>query len=449
MDMDNIAERIAEKVNDAGGATYYVGGFVRDRLLGMESKDVDIEVHGVSAEKLQDILGRLGTPLSYGESFGIFSLAGHDIDIAMPRREKAVGRGHRDFDVSVDPFMGTEAAAKRRDFTINALMQDVLSEEIIDHFGGLADLGSGIIRHVNNKSFIEDPLRVFRCAGFAARFGFTVAPETVSLCRSIDTSVLSEERIEGELRKALLQSDRPSIFFDCLRDMEQLLPWFKEIHDLIGVEQDPVYHPEGDVWTHTMEVLDRAAEQRDRASDPFCFMLLALLHDLGKTVTTEFVNGRIHAYDHEMQGLPLAKSQLERFTNDKSIMRYEMNMIPLHMRPNMCAYSKSSVKSTNRMFDAAVSPDDLVLFAAADRPVFVGSEAFAGDSAFLTERLALYKEMMARPYVTGNDLIEAGMEPDDDFSEILSYAHKLRLAGIEKESALKQTLSYAYKLRRK
>ena len=444
-----IEVKIAEKVNDAGGTAYYVGGFVRDRLLGRECKDVDIEVHGIDADTLLGILSELGTPLSYGESFGIFSLAGHDIDIAMPRSERAVGYGHRDFEVSVDPFMGTEAAAKRRDFTINALMQDVLSGELIDHFGGLSDLEAGIIRHVNDASFVEDPLRVLRCADFAARFGFSVAPETVRLCRSIDTSTLSKERIEGELRKALLQSERPSLFFECLRSMDQLLPWFKEISELIGIEQDPVYHPEGDVWVHTMEVLDRAAALRDRASEPFCFMLLALLHDLGKIVATEFVNGRIHAYDHEKLGVPLARTQLERFTNDRSVFRYEMNMIPLHMRPNMCAYSKSAVKTTNRMFDRAVSPDDLVLFAAADRPVFVGSDAFSGDSSFLSERLALYKEMMSRPHVTGSDLIEAGLAPGEDFSEILSYAHKLRLAGIQKESALKQTLSYAYKLRRK
>ena len=447
--MEKIEEKIAAMVSEAGGTAYYVGGFVRDRLLGRECKDVDIEVHGISADALRDILATLGTPLSYGESFGIFSLAGCDIDIAMPRTEKAVGRGHRDFDVSVDPFIGTEAAARRRDFTINALMQDVLSGEITDHFGGLADLEAGIIRHVNDDSFVEDPLRVFRCAGFAARFGFSVAAETSALCRSMDTSALSKERVEAELRKAVLQSERPSVFFECLRDMDQLLPWFSEINDLIGVEQDPVYHPEGDVWTHTMEVVDRAAGMRDQASDPFCFMLLALLHDLGKTVTTEFVNGRIHAYDHENQGLPLAESLLRRITADKSVIRYVMNMIPLHMRPNMCAYSKSSVKSTNRLFDSSASPGDLVLFASADRPVMVGSESYEGDRTFLDERLSLYEEMMARPYVTGGDLIEAGLSPGEDFSDILAYAHKLRLAGTEKESALKQTLSYAYKLRRK
>lgn len=445
--MKSIAERIAEYVEEAGGRAFYVGGFVRDRMLGIESKDVDIEVHGVTPEALYGILGRIGEPLSYGRSFGVFSLKGEDIDIAMPRREKATGRGHRDFEVSVDPFLGTEKAAKRRDFTINALMQDVLNGEVTDHFGGLADLEAGVIRHIDAESFVEDPLRVLRAAQFAARFGFGIAPETVSLCRGIDLSALSAERVEEELKKALLKAPKPSVFFEELRGMDQLSFWFPELEQLIGLEQDPLFHPEGDVWTHTMEVTDRAAEFRDKVSEPFRFMLLALTHDLGKIVTTEEIKGRIHAYEHEKKGLPLVESFVRRITGEKDVLRYVLNMVPLHMKPNVASYSKPAVKSTNRMFDQAESPEDLIWFAMADKPVFAGSEAFAGDPAFLFERLKEYKEIMARPYVTGRDLIEAGMEPGDHFGEVLDYAHKLRLAGIEKEPALKQALAYARKMR--
>ena len=195
----SIAIKIAERVADAGGRAYCVGGFVRDKIMGRPCEDVDIEVHGISPDRLREILGGLGTPLSYGQSFGIYSLAGSGIDVAMPRREKKTGSKHTDFEVDVDPFIGTEEAARRRDFTINALMEDILSGEVIDHFGGLGDIRSGIIRHVDERTFAEDPLRVLRAAMFAARFGFEAAPETIELCRGMDLSDLSKERIEGEL----------------------------------------------------------------------------------------------------------------------------------------------------------------------------------------------------------------------------------------------------------
>ena len=442
------AERIAEYVREAGGRTFYVGGFVRDRLLGIENKDVDIEVHGLQPDALYEILERAGHPLSYGKSFGVFALKGEDIDIAMPRRERAVGSGHRDFEVDVDPFIGTREAARRRDFTVNSMMEDVLTGEIIDHFGGRRDLDEGVIRHIDPGTFIEDPLRVLRGAQFAARFGFAVAPDTIELCRGIDLSALSRERVEEELKKALLKAGRPSIFFEVLRDMDQLDIWFPELKQTIGLEQDPVFHPEGDVWTHTMEVIDRAAAFRDRVSEPYRFMLLALTHDLGKIVTTEEKNGRIHAYEHETKGMPLVEAFTDRLTNEKEIKEYVSNMVPLHMRPNVAAYSKPVLKSTNRLFDAAIAPADLIWFAEADKPVFSGTDAFSGDREFLLERLRAYEETMAKPYVTGRDLIEAGLEPGEDFGEILAYAHKLRLAGIEKESALKQALTYARKMRK-
>ena len=445
---NSVAERIAEYVQEAGGRTFYVGGFVRDRLLGIENKDVDIEVHGTEPAALLEILKKVGEPLAYGKSFGVYALKGEDIDIAMPRRERATGAGHRDFEVDVDPFIGTREAARRRDFTVNALMEDVLTGEIVDHFGGRRDLDEGVIRHIDPATFIEDPLRVLRGAQFAARFSFTIAQDTVELCRGIDLSTLSRERVEEELRKALLKADKPSVFFESLRVMDQLDVWFPELMQTIGLEQDPVFHPEGDVWIHTMEVIDRAAAFRERVSEPYRFMLLALTHDLGKIITIAEKNGRIHAYEHEIKGMPLVETFIGRLTNENEIKDYVFNMVPLHMRPNIAAYSKPVIKSTNKMFDAAIAPEDLIWFAEADKPVVSGTDPFSGDREFLLERLKTYEETMAKPYVMGRDLIEAGLEPGEDFSEILAYAHKLRLAGIEKESALKQALTYARKMRK-
>ena len=434
-------------VSERGGRTFYVGGFVRDKILGIENKDMDIEVHGIQPAVLREILSEVGEPLSYGSSFGVYSLKGYDIDIAMPRKEHATGKGHRDFEVFVDPFIGTAEAARRRDFTMNAVMEDVLTGELVDPFGGKQDLEKGIIRHIDSDTFVEDPLRVLRGAQFASRFGFNIADDTSDLFRSMDLSALSMERVEDELKKALLKGKKPSVFFEVLRSADGLDVWFPEVKALIGIEQDPKFHPEGDVWTHTMEVLDRAARYRYKTKNPYAFMLLALTHDFGKAVTTEVVNGRIHAYDHETEGLPAIETFLRRITNESEVISYVLNMVPLHMKPNVVAASKSAVKVTNRMFDRAAAPEDLIYFAMSDKPVMSGDNPFTGDPEFLFERYELYEEMMSRPYVTGNDLIEKGLEPGEYFSDVLAYAHKLRLAGTEKESALKQTLSYARKRR--
>lgn len=434
-------------VCERGGRTFYVGGFVRDKILGIENKDMDIEVHGIEPEVLREILSEVGEPMSYGSSFGVYSLKGYDIDIAMPRKEHATGKGHRDFEVFVDPFIGTAEAARRRDFTMNAVMEDVLTGELVDPFGGKQDLEKGIIRHIDSDTFVEDPLRVLRGAQFASRFGFNIADDTSDLFRSMDLSALSMERVEDELKKALLKGKKPSVFFEVLRSADGLDVWFPEVKALIGIEQDPKFHPEGDVWTHTMEVLDRAARYRYKTKNPYAFMLLALTHDFGKAVTTEVVNGRIHAYDHETEGLPAIETFLRRITNESEVISYVLNMVPLHMKPNVVAASKSAVKVTNRMFDRAAAPEDLIYFAMSDKPVMSGDNPFTGDPEFLFERYELYEEMMSRPYVTGNDLIEKGLEPGEYFSDVLAYDHKLRLAGTEKESALKQTLSYARKRR--
>ena len=436
--------RIAQLAAERGGRAYYVGGCVRDKYRKKDSKDLDIEVHGLEPQTLWDLLQQVGEPAVFGESFGVYSLRHLNLDIAMPRKEHAIGRGHRDFAVSVDPFIGPKEASRRRDFTVNAMMEDVLTGELIDPWGGLSDLQAGVLRHVDDKSFPEDPLRVLRAAQFAARFAFRVAPETVNLCRKIDLSALSMERVEGELKKALLNSEKPSVFFEVLREMDQLLPWFAELQPLIGLEQDPVYHPEGDVWVHTMEVLDRGAARREKAEQPYGFMLLCLCHDLGK-ITTSAVSekdGRIHSYGHETEGLPIIETLLQRICREKEVRSYVRNMVPLHMKPNVAAYARPSVKSTNHLFDEAASPLDLIWFAEADRPEFAGKDAFQGDTAFLR----IYRETMAKPHVTGQDLLDAGLAPGKAFSELLAYAHKLRLAGIEKESALKQTLAYGRKL---
>lgn len=440
-----MAIQLAKLIAEKSGTAYFVGGYVRDRFMKRECKDIDIEVHGISAGDLEEILDSIGKRVEIGESFGIYGIKGCSLDIALPRKEQPCGCGHRDFNVTADPFIGTEKAASRRDFTINALMENILTGEIIDHFGGLEDIKNKIIRHVNDNTFPEDPLRVLRAAQFTARFEFEISEKTIFLCRDIDLSSLSKERIEMELMKALLKSEKPSLFFESLRKMNQLEMWFPEVEQLIGVPQNSRYHMEGDVWNHTMMVLDEAAKYRGCVNYPYGFMLTALVHDFGKVICTEKKNGVYHSYDHETKGLPMASEFLHRITNEKKLIRYVLNMTELHMKPNILANSKASVKSTNRMFDKAASPIDLIYIAQADDKGRKTIVKGMSTKEFLFERLEIYNEMVARPYVTGKDLIDAGLIPDERFREILAYAHKLRLSGVEKNSALKQTISYAYK----
>lgn len=470
-----IIEKLASRVAELGGRAYMVGGAVRDEIMKRPIKDVDIEVHGISGAVLETVLKELGKPLRFGSAFGVYSLAGHQIDIALPRSERKAGNGHRDFEIEIDPFIGIKEAARRRDFTMNALLKDILSGEIADPYGGTEDIKNRIIRHIDDRKFGDDPLRALRAAQFRSRFGFQVAPSTISICRALDLRNLSAERVEMEMKKALLESRRPSEFFECLREMGQLGYWFKELEQLIGLEQNPEFHPEGDVWTHTMMVLDRAAQFRPYASDPYAFMLLALTHDFGKITTTEFVNGAIHAYGHEIQGAEIAERFLDRVCHGSDIKKYIVNMIPNHMRPNKIAESRSAVKKTNHLFDSVLAPSDLIYFVICDKPKFpyvlqsqdkdsikvemdkgIEKELYTTTENereqeridFLFDRLEVYREMMAKPYVTGKDLIINGVTPGEDFGTILEYAHKLRLAGIPKDNALRQTISYAIKLRK-
>lgn len=452
-----MARRVADAVAREGGRTYYVGGCVRDQILGRDNKDIDIEVHGVSVETLEGILDRLGERLTMGASFGIMGLRHYELDIAMPRREKAIGRGHRDFEVFVDPFIGPEKAARRRDFTMNALMQDVLTGEILDFFGGREDMKRGLLRHVDDNSFGEDPLRVLRAAQFAARFGFTVAEETRALSAAMDLTALPAERVMGELEKALLKAERPSLFFEELRRMGQLGVWFPELQALIGLPQNPAFHPEGDVWVHTMQVLDEAARLRAEAKEPLWFMLAALCHDLGKAVSTECIDGVLHAYGHEKLGLPLAEAFLHRLTRETKLTQYVLNMTQLHMKPNMLADCGAQTKSYMKMYDSAVCPEDLLLLARADHLGRIGPQedrqaleaAYAPTEQLLRDELALYRERMRQPYLMGRDLIEAGVQPGPQFSEALAAAHKLRLAGRPREEQLKYALSLIRKQRKR
>lgn len=440
-----LAINIAKRVLDKGGRVFFVGGCVRDEILNKKIKDIDIEVHNITVETLLDILEEFGEVQKIGASFGVFNVKGYDIDIAMPRKEKSNGRGHKDFEIFVDPFIGYEEAAKRRDFTMNSLMKDVLTGEIIDSFGGIEDIKNKVIRHVNDDSFCEDPLRVFRAAQFAARFDFKINKDTLNLSSTMDVSTLAFERIFDELKKALLKADKPSIFFKILRDINKLSPWFKEVENLIGIEQSKIYHPEGDAFNHTMLVLDEAAKLRNQAKDELSFMLAALCHDFGKIKATKLKDdGNIISYGHEIESEKLAKVFLDRISKNAKLEKNVLNLVKLHMKPNQM-YNKSKKKSMMKLWDEAVCPEDLILLAKSD---FLGKgkkENYNEIEKILKNSLNDYKELMSKPQILGRDLIEHGLKPGKNFSQYLSFGHKLHLSGVSKEDAIKHILAIANK----
>ena len=439
-----LSLEIARRVGEAGGRAMYVGGMVRDQLMGVACKDIDMEIYGITPQALRDILTGLGTVVEKGASFGVYGLEHSGIDIAMPRRERATGTRHTDFEVAVDPNLSFREATRRRDLTVNAMMRDALTGELIDLWGGRRDLAARVIRHVSDETFPEDALRVFRAAQFAARLEATVAPETIGLCARMDVGGLSRERVFDELAKALMKAPRPSVFFRTLKSTNHLEEFFPELGRCVGVEQNPAYHPEGDVFEHTMLVLDSAASLRDRARWPLGFMVAALVHDLGKAeATRRLEDGRIVAYGHEVAGVPLCEAQLRRLTNQQKLIDYAKNMTWLHMRPNLLAGAKSRKAKTRQLFDLSVCPEDLILLSRADASGKLDRPYDEANEAFLLERLDDYRRVLERPMVTGQDLIDAGLKPGPRFSEWLKRARMLHFSGQERNRALAQVVSEA------
>ena len=265
--LDLRCVEIAQAVRDAGGRALVVGGWVRDHLLGVRSKDVDIEVFGLEVERLEALLAGFGAVHAIGRAFGVLRVGGIDIDFSLPRRDSKRGPGHRGFDVEPDPTLDFAEAARRRDLTVNSIGIDPLTGEVLDPHGGRRDLERRVLRATDPAHFPEDPLRGLRAAQLAARLEMAPDEELVALCRTLDLSELSGERVFDELRKLLLRAARPSIGFKVLEDTGQLR-FFPELDALRGVPQDPEWHPEGDVWVHTLMVLDMAATLRSDGTEP-------------------------------------------------------------------------------------------------------------------------------------------------------------------------------------
>ncbi|MCQ2368711.1 MAG: polynucleotide adenylyltransferase [Kiritimatiellae bacterium] len=437
LDAINLVGRL---VHAAGGRALLVGGCVRDKLLDLEPKDFDIEVFGLSPEKLEEVLGAAFKLDLVGLSFGVIKLHNFNIDVAIPRRETKLGLGHKGFKMEYDPTLSLTEASARRDFTINAIYSDPLTGEILDPWNGRVDLETRTLRHVS-EHFKEDPLRVLRGMQFVARFDLTVSPETIQVCRDMTPEGLPPERLFEEWAKLLTKGVKISKGLNFLREVGWV-KYYPELMRLIGCEQAPEWHPEGDVWNHTLCCLDAFAKQ-PKNEDDLIVGLAVLCHDFGKPSTSFFDKrkGRIRSLGHDDAGVEPTISFLKRLTNEERLLKEVPPLVKEHMRVFSMWKSKSGEAAIRRLAARVIRIDRLLRVAAADdegRPPFPSEPESIEWLRSEAERLAVL-DSAPKPILMGRHLIEKGLKPGVHFGEILAKAYDAQLEGKFKdlEGALK------------
>lgn len=332
---------LARAVAEAGGRALVVGGSVRDALLGLPSVDVDVEVYGLPPEKVEAIVRTFGEVSDVGKGFAILKLVvdGIDIDVSLPRSESKVAAGHRGFAVATHPDMTPQAAARRRDFTMNAIAHDPLTGELLDPYGGARDLAAKVLRIVDEATFGDDPLRVLRAMQLIARFGLSVETKSFAVMKGMRGTLheLPRERIGGEWRKLLLQSEKPSLGLHFAIDVGIIDELHPELLALKDTPQEPEWHPEGDVWVHSCMVVDEAAKIIRRESmengRALTVVLGALCHDFGKPYVTIREDGRWRSHGHEEAGVEPARRFLRSLAVDQETIAEVVGIVRDHMKP--------------------------------------------------------------------------------------------------------------------
>ena len=431
-------------LRSAGGRPRLVGGCVRDWLLGLEPKDFDIEGFGLDYETMGRVLAPFGPTDLVGRSFGVLKVRvdGVEYDFSLPRRESKTGAGHRGFAVAPDPALTEVAAAARRDFTINAIAYDPIENRVLDFHGGAEDLKKKILRHTG-PAFAEDPLRILRGFQLAARFELILAPETAALGRSISDSYreLPVERVWGEWDKWAIKAVKPSRGLAVLKQTGWL-SHFPEIAALDGVPQEPEWHPEGDVLTHTNHCLDALvglASWRDGAPSTrrrLSFSVLA--HDFGKAGTTKQAERRGQlrwvSPEHEAAGGPLAVSFLQRIGAPLELIDHVRPLVMNHLlhHDQQPAFRDTTVRRLARkIFPATL--DELLAVMESDhlgRPPFIPQETVQriNQLRLAAQRLTL-EHAAPKPIVLGRHLIALGYQPGPQFKQALDAAFESQLDG--------------------
>lgn len=429
------------------GRALLVGGAVRDMVMKVPIKDVDIEVYGLTEEQLENILKSFGPVSLVGKSFGVLRIHGLDVDWSLPREDSA---GRKPM-VMVDPHMSIEKAAQRRDLTMNAMAFDILTQEIIDPWGGINDIADKILRTPDPHFFIQDPLRFYRVMQFIGRF--TMMPDDAlnQLCKTMDISAVSRERIEEEFKKLLLHSERPSLGIRWLQSIGRLPEILPELSHTIGVLQEGKWHPEGDVFEHSMQALDAAAiivKKYDNEYDKLVLLYAALCHDLGKVTTTKTINGVIKSIGHERESKRLARMMMRRITHNNDLINAVCSLVLHHMSPLQFTKNKAGLPAYKRLatkLDEQVNMAMLIDLCIADKrgrngesnmPLMVDFPDVAIFQEKAEQATVLYNKV--EPLLKGADILDI-VPAGPQMGELLKYAYEIQIEnGISSKAELKE-----------
>ena len=431
----NLLSELAELISKNGGHLLLVGGSVRDLLIQSTPKELDCEVRGMSISALKNILSQKYSCSEVGKAFGVIRLKGLPVEIALPRTEIKSGMGHKGFDITIDSDLPFESAVRRRDFTMNAIALDPLNGEILDPCNGREDLKNRILRHVG-PAFKEDPLRVLRGMQFISRFDLSPSQETIEICKSMEIENLAPERIFAEWKKLVLEGTNMSAGLNFLKDTAWI-KYFPELASLINCKQDPEWHPEGDVWTHTLHCMDAFASERiNEEWEDLVVGFAVLCHDLGKPITTKIgEDGRIRSPLHEPKGEGPTRSFLSRMTNQQDLHEQVVPLVRRHLTPRTFYKDEASDGAIRRLANKVKRIDRLVRVASADikgRPP--RNDEFP-EGPWLIKRAEelKVKDSEPKPIILGRHLIERGLKPSPEFSPILEQCFEEQLDGTFKD----------------
>lgn len=448
----NKIKKILNKIIKNNGKPYLVGGTVRDIILKKKIKDIDIEIHNISLKKLENILKSFGTVKLVGKQFGVLRLENYDIDWSLPRSDSS-GRKPT---VKIDINMGIKKACKRRDLTINSMAVDLskinkpirthstssgrtgllnTKFKIIDYYGGLKDIKNKKLRAINKNLFIQDPLRFYRVMQFIGRFEFSPDKQLNNICKKISLKI-SKERIYQEIKKLFLKSKKPSLGFRWLKKIDRLKETFPELNLLINLKQRKDYHPEGDVFEHTMQTLDASANLKKYKDqeEKFLIMLACLCHDLGKITTTD---KDFHCFGHEMAGIDFTKKLLKKFISDKTLIKKVCKLVKYHTRPFLLIKQKAKDKSYKKLANKLAPTLNLKQLAFINlcdirgrnpknhKPFIKKYEKLYNNFIKKVEKIGV-KEQAVKPILMGRDLIEI-IKPGPLLGQALKQAYKIQI----------------------
>lgn len=454
---------ICKAVKEAGGKALLVGGSVRDTIIGKISKDFDLEIYGLESDKVEEIVSDFGNVIDVGKAFGILKISrggGVDIDISLPRIDSKIGEGHRGFEVKTNPNMSVEEAAKRRDFTMNSISADPLTGEIFDPFGGIGDLKKRQLKITDEERFRDDPLRVMRALQFIGRFGLRLEGESERIIKEMAGQLkeLPKERIMEEWKKLLLKSEIPSLGLIAGMNLGVFEAIHPEFPPLTETPQDSEWHPEGDVWMHTLKTVDSAAQILGREEidedSAFSVIMAALCHDLGKPlVTKKNETGQIVSYGHEERGKEPTYNFLESLGVDKLTQKKVIQLVANHLMPTLLYEQNIANKNLPenggvsdgaiRRLATKVNPatiKELVLVAQADHfgrgpfedlktPGQLLLPPFSYPPRKWLEKRAKdigVEKSKPTPLTRGQDWISFGLKPGKEIGRLIELADQLR-----------------------